>query len=400
MKILYILPRNMYFGSSNATSIDLCCRDLISSSAYGPSTHVLASPVEDRFIDMDIHPFPASSDKSTRKRVAYAKAVIKRAKPDLVVVQQHLPSAAALARKVRIPVILHRHNFQKSYENTTFKGRLRRGMKLRAYKALAGVIHVSQTCDTKFSSDWPEITVPRTVVPNGFDTQLWRPTVERTNEVLCVGRCTPEKGILETAQAVAKVLPDHPEWRARFILSAIDTHPDYYQQVLSALAPLKQQVTVQTQRPYDEVMHANEQAAIAVVASKWNEPFGRTALEAHAGGAALISSGTGGLREISGSHALYVDPVESDALAKAINHLISEPEFRQTLAQSGRKRVELLYTNYAVSAQADAFFELVHEQHNPKLHSTVLQEPANKTHSLLGLRRFFVTGDPTSASNT
>jgi glycosyltransferase involved in cell wall biosynthesis len=372
MKILYVLPRNMYFGSRSATSIDLCCRDLINSSIYGPSTHVLASPVEDRFLDMDIHPFPASADKSTRKRVSYAKSVIKRARPDLVVVQQHLPSAAAIARKVRVPVILHRHNFQKSYESVTFTGRLRRGLKLRAYKALAGVIHVSQTCEAQFSSDWPEVATPRTVVPNCFDSKRWQPAVERTKEVLCVGRCAPEKGILETAHALTTVLPDHPEWRARFILSAVDAHPDYYAEVLSTLAPVNHQTTVQVQLPYEGVVAAYERAAIAIVASKWNEPFGRTALEAHAGGAALISSGTGGLREISGNHALYVDAVEPNILVEAIHRLISEPQLCNTMAQSGRKRVELLYTNYAVSAQADAFFELIHQRHcAPKSRSKI-----------------------------
>ena len=119
-----------------------------------------------------------------------------------------------------------------------------------------------------------------------------------------MGRCVPEKGILETAQALAAVLPDQPEWRAQFILSAVESSPDYYAKVLSELEPFKSRIAVRMQRPYKEIIAAFEKAAIAVVPSICRESFGRTALEAHAGGAALISSGAGALREVSGDHAL------------------------------------------------------------------------------------------------
>ncbi len=66
----------------------------------------------------------------------------------------------------------------------------------------------------------------------------------------------------------------------------------------------------------------NERAAIAMIPSKWREPFGRTCLEAHAGGAAVISSGSGGLREISGDAALYATDAEVDGLIDALRRLI------------------------------------------------------------------------------
>jgi glycosyltransferase involved in cell wall biosynthesis len=362
----------MSFGSRAATSIDLCCRDLISSSVYGPSTHVLASYAEDAFLDMDIHPFPATSDRSTRRRVSYAVSLIRQSRPDIVVVQQHLPSAAAIAHRVNTPVVLHRHNFQKSYESTTFIKRIRRNIKVRSFKALAGIIHVSQACEVQFSADWPELSIPRTIVPNGFDPRQWRPAQKRTKEILCVGRCAPEKGILETAQALAAVLPDQPEWRAQFILSAVESNRDYYAKVLSELEPLKSRIAVRVQRPYKEIIATFEKAAIAVVPSLCRESFGRTALEAHAGGAALISSGAGALREVSGDHALYVDKVEPKALAQAMQQLIAASETRKSLAHAARERAQLLYTNIAASAQADTFFEWIHEQHSgPKILSSM-----------------------------
>jgi glycosyltransferase involved in cell wall biosynthesis len=80
-------------------------------------------------------------------------------------------------------------------------------------------------------------------------------------------------------------------------------------------------------------------AAIALVPSVWAEPFGLAAVEAHAAGAALISSGRGGLREASGPHALYLDDVTAEALARAIDALILNPAGRQAMAAAAQAHV-------------------------------------------------------------
>lgn len=357
MKILYILPRNMYFGPRLATSIDLCCRDIIASSVFRHSTHILASQTDEWFQDFSVDAFPARVDISTRTRASYAAHHIKDMQPDIVVVQQHLPSASLIARKIpETPVILHRHNFQKAIRGTDWFGHFRRALKVRSYSALAGIIHVSEACDQRFAQDWPEVTCPRAVVPNGFPPSLWRPADTRTQEILCIGRSAPEKGILEAAQAVATLLPELPEWRARFILANVDTHPEYHRQVLHTLAPVLNRTTIEVQIPHDDVIAATERAAIALIPSKIRESFGRTAMEAHAGGVAVISSGTGGLREVSGDSAIFVDDVQPETLIEACRKLIADPALREKLGQRGRERVIKHFSIGTVSAQADDFF--------------------------------------------
>ena len=53
-------------------------------------------------------------------------------------------------------------------------------------------------------------------------------------------------------------------------------------------------------------------AAIVVVPSRWSEPFGLTALEALACGAALLCSPRGGLPEVYGQAAQRIDPTPDD----------------------------------------------------------------------------------------
>jgi glycosyltransferase involved in cell wall biosynthesis len=367
MKILYILPRNMYFGTSRATSIDLCCKDIITCSTYRSTTAILSTSVEDPFEGFDIVHLPRNMGRSTRTRMNYAVDLIRKSRPDIVVVQQHVPSAKVIARKAYgIPVILHRHAFPKTCNSNTMFGRFRRMRTRWLYERLAGIIHVSQVCDAQFAADWPEIAIPRAVVPNGLPFSQWRPNSEREQEILYVGRCAPEKGVLEAAQAIGALLPEWPGWRARFILSETEKHRDYYAKVLAALAPAGPQVVVELQRPHNEVKRANERAAIAIVPSLCQEAFGRSALEAHAGGAALISSCRLGLREVSGDNALFLEAVTPAAIRDACLRLMRDTQVRENLAQAGHHYVKDRFAIEMISRHADAFYGQIVRQHATK----------------------------------
>ena len=91
----------------------------------------------------------------------------------------------------------------------------------------------------------------------------------------------------------------------------------------------------------------------------WAEPFGRTALEAHAGGAALISSGTGGLSEISGGAALTLPSVTPHSIAASIRTLIENSELRHRLAREGAERVRARFDIKTQSSRLDGFCQAV-----------------------------------------
>ena len=88
----------------------------------------------------------------------------------------------------------------------------------------------------------------------------------------------------------------------------------------------------------------------------------RTALEAHAGGAALISSGTGGLAEISGDAALMLPEVTPDAIASAIAMLIVDQPLRESLAHKGAAHARAHLGIEAQAARLDAFYATIARQ--------------------------------------
>jgi glycosyltransferase involved in cell wall biosynthesis len=108
-------------------------------------------------------------------------------------------------------------------------------------------------------------------------------------------------------------------------------------------------------RPFAEVKALNESAAIALIPSMWREPFGRTCLEAHAGGATVISSGSGGLREISGEAALFLRRVDAGTIAEALEALIGDEALRVRLAAESSARVRRLFDVRRIAADLDDF---------------------------------------------
>jgi glycosyltransferase involved in cell wall biosynthesis len=353
MKVAIILPRNMAFGPSAATAIDLCVHDIVMRLPADVTATVYAEDNVPPFTDLPdntgVKTFPRRTWRQKQAYLPHIASALRVDKPDVIVVQQHLPSAAALARLLHnIPVVLHAHNFQWR------GGGLKRLLQKHRYQRLAGIAFVSHACRDDFTACWPDIAVPTWVIPNGIDTAQWQPHAVRTNTISFVGRLTPDKGVLPFAQALAAVLPDYPDWRADLIFGESDKFPDYKRDVLAALQPIDSQTTIRSHQPYAAVKALYEHAAIAVVPSAYREAFGRVALEAMAGGAALISSTTGGLSEVVSNAALRLPEISMPTIRRALRALLDDAALRVSYAVRGRERVN----DYTLHATVANFIEM------------------------------------------
>ncbi len=193
-------------------------------------------------------------------------------------------------------------------------------------------------------------------VPNGLDMHDWSATKPKDRTILCVGRALRHKGHIEAMAAITRVLSSRPEWSARFMVSdpvAADQEPEAVQAIRDAAGPFNGRIRVDSNVPYAEVKAAWERAEVGMVLTTGPEPFGRTALEAMASGAALVTSGRGGLAEICGPCAVIVDPSDADGVASALGQLLDAPDRRAELASAGRKRVEALFDIRAIARRMD-----------------------------------------------
>jgi glycosyltransferase involved in cell wall biosynthesis len=185
-----------------------------------------------------------------------------------------------------------------------------------------------------------------------IDLAELQPPRSREPLILFVGRrVVPEKGPDMLVAACSQVLPQLAGWRAeRLTLTAMRTPPPHSFAAFRKRRA-RQGVAMAGYLERSLVLKANARASIAVVPSRWAESFGLAAL-ALASGTALVTSGRGGLREVAGDAALYVDPDNPAAIADAILTLARDAALREALGAAGRERSRQFDVRVAVSRLA------------------------------------------------
>lgn len=88
-----------------------------------------------------------------------------------------------------------------------------------------------------------------------------------------------------------------------------------------------------------ESVHQYLVAADALVFTSLYEGFGLPILEAFSAGTAVVTSNVSSMPEVAGDAALCVDPCSTDATAQAIARIITDDEYRNVLAQKGKRRL-------------------------------------------------------------
>ena len=91
---------------------------------------------------------------------------------------------------------------------------------------------------------------------------------------------------------------------------------------------------------HNKVLSLYKKSSIAVVCSRWDEPFGRTSLEAAANGNAVIISKKGGLPETI-TNGIVLKNLTVDELTNEINNLIKNDKLRKNLQRLSIKNFYL-----------------------------------------------------------
>jgi glycosyltransferase involved in cell wall biosynthesis len=354
-KIAYVMLRNAHFGPRLAASVELCVRDLVVHSRFRRTTLVVCPRVDEPFDGVEIATIPDSGIIGNLGKAWSVAQLLRRRGIDLAIVENHLPAAAFIAATSGARAILHTHAYVKA-PSSALDGAVR-GQEMRL---LAGCAFVSEYALSRFHADFPDVGARQRAVPNGLDMQAWSATKPKDRSILCVGRALRHKGHIEAMAAITRVLSSRPEWSARFMVSdpaAADREPETVDALRAAAEPFHGRIRVDSNVPYAEVKAAWERAEVGMVLTTGPEPFGRTALEAMASGAALITSGRGGLTEICGPCGVTVEPSDANGVAAALGELLDAPHRRAELARAGRERVESLFDIRTIARQMDEFIE-------------------------------------------
>lgn len=348
MHIAVVMPRGGVLDRDQPNSMETVARTLVEHSRFRGSTTFVCDAGAAHSPADSVRTVPAGLDKGPR--AAAVAAVLRDLDPEIVEYHQQLESAAILARSLPGRThILYRHTRIKPPRHLL--DRIRYGARLAAFDRL---VFVSDAARAEFCADYPAFADRASTVCNPIACDVWRASPDdREPLIMFSGRAMAEKGFAPFCLALAEVLDRAPDWRGALLLGDWDRHRRWAEPHLQALERFGDRVEIHRSAPLSTVIAVARRAAIAVTPSFVAEALGLAALEAHAAGAALVSSGRGGLREASGAHAVYVDPPEAPGLTVAISALIADPQARIALARAGQAWVETMHAPGVRAAQLD-----------------------------------------------
>ena len=129
-----------------------------------------------------------------------------------------------------------------------------------------------------------------------------------------VGKLNNSKGYDIFGVAIIKILNKYPEWSS-IVIGNEPREKLFYNHPRLKIFGFKDN---------DYVLNKLKEVGISVVPSKWDEPFGRSSLEAASRGCAVIRSDKGGLNETTNA-SIVLKKLTSDEIYKHLDFLIRKP---------------------------------------------------------------------------
>ena len=138
-----------------------------------------------------------------------------------------------------------------------------------------------------------------------------------------VGKLNKAKGYDVFVDAIKKILDKYPDWIAKVI------GDEKREKILLS----HKNAHLLGFRKHEEVLNIFKRSSIAIACSRWEEPFGRTSLEASANGCAVVITNKGGLPETV-TNAKIIKNLSAKNLTKQIEELIKNKSLRLKLQKS------------------------------------------------------------------
>ena len=152
-----------------------------------------------------------------------------------------------------------------------------------------------------------------------------------------VGKLNSAKGYDIFGKVIIKILNKYKDWKAVVVGDEPRDKLEFNHKNLSKLGFIK----------HTKVLDIYKQTSIAVACSRWDEPFGRTSLEASSNGCAVIISNKGGLPETI-TNGVIVKKLDVPNVYKEIEKLIKNKKYRINLQRLSHKLAYMLKSAVAL----------------------------------------------------
>ena len=312
MKISILLPYKENFAPNYAGAVSLFVNDITKESIFKDSTYIFGNTdaknkLSKNYVNLNLK---KKFYQSTSK--LYIDTFLKyheKINTDLVEVHNRPNYIDLIKKNFRNKLVLYFHN-----DPLTMNGSKSIKQRIDLLNNVDKIIFNSEWSKKRFFINLPnndELLSQKTSVCYQSSSKVKIDFAKKEKTISFVGKLNRAKGYDLFGEAIIKILNKHNDWTAKVIGDEPREKLSYKHKNLRVLGFKSNKF----------ILNELKKISIAVVCSRWDEPFGRTSLEAASRGAAVIISDKGGLPETT-RDAVILKPLSTNNLFKNIDSLI------------------------------------------------------------------------------
>ena len=316
--IAILLPYKENFTEKSAGAASIWVKDYLNKSKLKKKSIVYGSlennskPLLKNFRNLNI------GNKFIKKNISYTNELYKEYKKyNFKIIEIHNRPESLLYlinKKVKAKLIFVYHNNPQDLRSSST-------IKERTFIAenTDQIYFVSKWVKDKFFEDLPYV--------HRNNCDILYPAInpikkfpKKQNLIIFTGKLNSSKGFDIYGKSVIKILDKFNDWSAL----AIGNEPREKFNFKHSRLKILDWVT------HNEILNYYKKSSISIVPSRWQEPFGRTAMESAAYGCATITSKKGGLPETF-ENSLFINKINETQLFKIIEKLILNKSYRKKI---------------------------------------------------------------------
>ena len=328
-KIATILPYKENYTFEKASAASLWVAEFYKQSKFRKKNYIYGNTnskdyLTKNYININLQSLKSKLKSSTKEYTLKLIKEINDKNFDLVEIHNRPLILSNLIDKINCKFIFYFHN-----DPLSMKGSKSTDERLSILKNVDKIIFVSEWVKKRFFFDLDEKLSAKTEVI--YPSVKKRNIVKKYKYITFVGRLNHSKGYDIFKKSIIKILDEFPQWRAYSV-------GDEDRRIIYINHKNHKELGFLTHKKTIKLLNKSE---ISVVPSRWEEPFGRTALEASSCGCATIISNRGGLKETT-DHAIILKKNDELNLYKELRKIIQNKRKRRYLQKLSRNNIKHL----------------------------------------------------------
>ena len=328
MKIASILPYKENYTKKGAGAVALWISEFMRDSIYKKNSFVFGNTTNKNFltknyINIKINNINSRFSSTTKE---YSNKIIKRIENmsfDIIELHNRPIMVKEFYQKINSKIILYFHN-----DPISMKGAKTIDERIYLLNSVDKIIFITKWVKKKFFEGLPSLSDNKTqVIYHSIDP--FKKKIKKNKQIIFVGKLNESKGYDLYCKAMFKILDSNKDWKAYSIgeekrFRNFPTHNRH-----KSLGQIS----------HSKVLNYLSKSEIAIIPSRWEEPFGRTAMEASSRGCATIISKQGGLPETT-DYAIKLKKLDVKNIENETINLIINKNLRKKIQINSQKYIK------------------------------------------------------------